>query len=572
METVELLDKYFETAFAAPDGIKRLRELILTLAMQGKLVPQNSQERSASELLKEIEVEKKRLIKEGKIKKSKPLPDIAPDEIPYDLPNSWEWVRLDNIASYIQRGKSPKYVDKSDFPVISQKCVQWRGLEIKKAKFICSDSLKKYAEERFLKTGDLLWNSTGLGTLGRVGIYIHEENVYEKVVADSHVTVIRPIFIESKFLYFWIASDFVQSEIEAKSSGSTKQIELATSTIKNHLFPLPPLDEQHRIVEKIDRLMEQVDRLEKLQKERDRKQLIIHSAASDRLLKASDRNSFNDAWNFIQENFNELYSVKENINELRKAILQLAVMGKLVPQNPKDPPASELLKEIEAEKKRLIKEGKIKKQKPLPEIKPEEIPYELPKSWIWCRVENLAELITSGSRNWAKYYSNSGAIFVTMGNLSRGNYQLRMDNIRYVKPPQDSEGDRTKLEPNDLLISITGDVGNLGLIPENFGEAYINQHTCLLRFMYQCRNRYFPEFMRSPLAKGQFDAPQRGVKNSFRLGDVGEMIVPLPPLDEQHRIVEKIDRLMALCDKLEEQLTNQTEKQNTLLEAVLANI
>jgi type I restriction enzyme S subunit len=133
--------------------------------------------------------------------------------------------------------------------------------------------------------------------------------------------------------------------------------------IEPKILPLPPLEEQYRIVEKIDRLMEKVDRLEKLQKERDRKQLIIHAAASDRLLNAPDKNSFNDAWNFIQNNFNQLYSVKENISELRKAILQLAVMGKLVPQDPNDPPASELLKEIESEKKRLIKEGKIKSLK-----------------------------------------------------------------------------------------------------------------------------------------------------------------------------------------------------------------
>ncbi|MBD2141153.1 restriction endonuclease subunit S [Anabaena sp. FACHB-1250] len=124
-------------------------------------------------------------------------------------------------------------------------------MELQKAKFICPESVEKYSDERFLETGDLLLNSTGTGTLGRVCIYIHEENIYKKVVADSHVTVIRPILIESKFIYFWIASDFVQSEIEAKSSGSTKQIELATSTVKNYLFPLPPLNEQKRIVTKV---------------------------------------------------------------------------------------------------------------------------------------------------------------------------------------------------------------------------------------------------------------------------------------------------------------------------------
>ena len=248
-------------------------------------------------------------------------------------------------------------------------------------------------------------------------------------------------------------------------------------------------------------------------------------------------------------------------------------MGKLVPQDPNDRPASELLKEIKSEKERLINEGNIKKSKKSRKISLEDIPYyNIPKNWVWCQIEDIAELITSGSRGWAKYYSESGAIFVTMGNLSRGDYNLRMEKIRYVSPPQDIEGARTKLQEGDLLISITGDVGNLGLIPSNFGEAYINQHTCLLRFMSVCRNRYFPEFMRTPLAKEQFDAPQRGIKNSFRLGDVGGMIIPLPPLTEQHRIVAKVDQLMALCDKLEEKIDQSSDKQTTLLNAVMAKI
>jgi type I restriction enzyme S subunit len=161
---------------------------------------------------------------------------------------------------------------------------------------------------------------------------------------------------------------------------------------------------------------------------------------------------------------------------------------------------------------------------------------------------------------------------MTMGNLTRGNYRLRMDTIRYAMPPEDGEGSRTKLEENDLLLSITGEVGNLGLIPPNFGDAYINQHTCLLRFMPVCRNRYFPELMRSPLARVQFDAPQRGIKNSFRLGDVGEMIISIPPLPEQRRIVAKVDQLMSLCDTLEQQIDAAAGKQAKLLNAVMAQI
>jgi len=259
--------------------------------------------------------------------------------------------------------------------------------------------------------------------------------------------------------------------------------------------------------------------------------------------------------------------------KLRQQILQEAIEGKLTTdwrkQNPNVEPASKLLERIAAEKAQLVKEKKIKKQKPLLPISEDEKPFELPEGWAWCRIWDVAKIITSGSRDWAKYYSKDGAIFVTMGNLSKESYSLRMDKIRYVQPPKNSEGARTRLEENDLLISITGDVGNLGLIPSSFGEAYINQHTCVLRFMSECQNKYFPELMRSPLAQYQYDAPQRGIKNSFRLGDVGEMIIPLPPLQEQQAIILKVEKLFAFCDQLETQITQSQTHAEQLMQAVL---
>ena len=156
-----------------------------------------------------------------------------------------------------------------------------------------------------------------------------------------------------------------------------------------------------------------------------------------------------------------------------------------------------------------------------------------------------------------------------MGNLSKDHYRLRLDNIQRVKAPSEGEGTRTRLEAGDLLISITGDVGMLGLIPENFGEAYINQHTAMVRPMDEMKGRYLPELFRSPFAQEQFNAPQRGIKNSFRLTDITQFLVPLPPLAEQHRIVAKVDKLMALCDKLEESLTIGAETRRRLFDAAL---
>lgn len=249
-----------------------LPKSILQEAIQGRLVPQIAEEGTAQELLEQIKLEKQKLVKEGKLKKSALNDSVIfrgddnkywekdgveticiDDEIPFEIPTTWIWVRLDDICSYIQRGKSPKYSPIKKYPVIAQKCNQWAGFCIEKAQFIDPNSLPSYAEERLLQDGDLMWNSTGLGTLGRMAIYQSALNPYELAVADSHVTVIRPLkaYVLSQYLYYYFASDTVQSIIEDKSDGSTKQKELSTTTVKNYLVPIPPYREQQRIVDKV---------------------------------------------------------------------------------------------------------------------------------------------------------------------------------------------------------------------------------------------------------------------------------------------------------------------------------
>ena len=252
-----------------------LKKSVLQEAIQGKLVPQIEAEGTAQELLEQIQQEKQKLAKEGKLKKSALNDSIIfkgddnkyfekigntemdiTDEIPFEIPDSWSWVRLNDICSYIQRGKSPKYSLIKKYPVVAQKCNQWSGFSIDKAQFIDPDTLSSYGEERILQDGDLMWNSTGLGTLGRMAIYWSSLNPYELAVADSHVTVIRVMkkFVMPQYLYYYFTSNTVQSVIEDKSDGSTKQKELATSTVKTYLVPIPPLMEQNRIISQIKQL------------------------------------------------------------------------------------------------------------------------------------------------------------------------------------------------------------------------------------------------------------------------------------------------------------------------------
>ena len=249
-----------------------LKKSVLQEAIQGKLVPQIASEGTAHELLEQIKTEKQKLVKEGKLKKSALATSVIfrgddnkyweksedgavciDEEIPFEIPSNWAWVRLDDICSFIHRGKSPKYSPIKKYPVVAQKCNQWDGFSIEKAKFIDPQSISLYNDEYFLQDRDLMWNSTGLGTLGRMAIYYTILNPYELAVADSHVTVIRPYktHIVSEYLYYYFASNTVQSVIEDKSDGSTKQKELATKTVKANLVPIPPFAEQQRIVQKI---------------------------------------------------------------------------------------------------------------------------------------------------------------------------------------------------------------------------------------------------------------------------------------------------------------------------------
>ena len=540
-------------------GIKKLRELILELAVRGKLVPQDPNDEPASELLERIAAEKAELVKQGKIKKQKPLPEISEEEKPFELPVGWEWVRLGDLG-FTQTGgtpskSKPEYFGK-DIPFIKPANITSQGVDYQDEGLTI-----KGANElgRLAPAGSVLM--VCIGTIGKCQVVIRP------CTFNQQINSVTPFIDNSEFIFLCLSSAYFQSLAWSKSSSTTIAI-LNKGKWESLLLPLPPLEEQLKLIKTVKKLMSLCDQLEQHSlTSLDAHQQLVETLLTT-LTDSQNADELAESWARISKHFDTLFTTEASIDALKQTILQLAVMGKLVPQDPNDEPASELLKRIAQEKVQLVKDGKMKKQKPLPPISDEEKPFELPEGWEWCRVSEVAMFTTSGSRDWAKYYSESGALFVTMGNLSKDSYDLRMDNRRYVNPPENGEGLRTKLEPFDLIISITGDVGNLGLIPEDLGLAYINQHSCLLRFIPICRNYYFPELMRSPLAKLQFNAPQRGIKNSFRLSDVETMVIPLPPYKEQILIAEKIKVLMNICDVLRTSIQSAQQTQLHLADAL----
>ena len=241
-----------------PDQIKVLRHTILNLAVRGKMVEQDPADEPATELLKRIAAEKARLVTVGEIRKSKPLPKVDEDT-DFGIPSTWRWTRLGVVTSYIQRGKSPTYATAGGSPVVSQKCVQWSGLDLTVAKQVTLESLTKYEDIRVLRPDDLLWNSTGTGTIGRV---IRLVEPPERLICDSHVTVVRCLEVVPEYIRTWLRSHCVYGLIEERAAGSTNQVELTAQIANNQIIPLPPFAEQHRIVARVDELMSLCDRLE----------------------------------------------------------------------------------------------------------------------------------------------------------------------------------------------------------------------------------------------------------------------------------------------------------------------
>jgi type I restriction enzyme S subunit len=559
-------------------GVKKLRELILELAVRGKLVPQDPNDEPASELLKKIEAEKVRLLKEGKIKKQKNLPPIADEEKPFELTKGWEWVRFQDVCEYIQRGKGPKYSEFGMVKVISQKCVQWNGFNLDAARYVDDQSLTQYQAERFLQNNDLLWNSTGTGTAGRINLLKKNEN--DKLVADSHVTVIRTLVKNAGFICNYISSIGIQKRIQSGVentlvSGTTNQVELNTSVVINLPIPVPPLEEQHRIVAKVDELMILCDQLEaQTESSIQAHQLLVETLLAT-LSNAKDADELNDNWQRISQHFDVLFTTQDSIDQLKQTILQLAVMGKLVKQDPNDEPAAKLLERIATEKQQLIKDGKIKKQKPLPEISDEEKSFELPDGWEWIKLDDLSTKSGAGwspqCRGYPRASGNWGVLKVSAVSWGKYNPEENKELPDALSPRPEYE-----VNPGDFLISRANTaelVAKAVVVPEDTPRKLMMSDK-IIRFNFSSFiNLDFIQLVNnSSQARSYYGAVAGGTSSSMKnvsREQIRNLVFALPSSNEQYRIVTKVGELMALCDSLKDRLDQAQTTQLHLTDAIV---
>lgn len=563
--TAELLEEHFDTAFAAPDGIKKLRELILTLAMQGKLVPQDPSDQPASELLKEIEATKQRLVQEGKIKKPKPLPPVSEEEKHYALPQGWEWVRLGNIGLINPRNNADgdMLAGFVPMPLIQEGYSEFHSFEERP----WSEIKKGYTH---FADGDVgMAKITPCFENAKSCVFFNLPNGVGAGTTELHV--FRNAFraVDPRYLLFFLKNPKFISETTARMTGSAGQKRVPTPLFVELGLPLPPIAEQHRIVSKIDELMARCDELEKLRTAQQEQRLTVHAAAIKQLLNIAEPDQHQRAQAFLAEHFGELYIVKENVAELRKAILQLAVMGKLVPQDPNDQPASELLKEIEAEKQRLVKEGKIKKPKPLPPVTEAEKPYTLPQGWEWVRLGVVGSFERGKSkhrpRNDKRLFEGGTYPFVQTGDVSRA--KKTKDQILTCGSFYNDFGlQQSRLwEKNTLCITIAANIAETGFLGM---DACIPDSVVAFLSIDPALSKHVKVF--TDVAKDNLErfAPSTAQKN-INLEIINELTFPLPPLLEQRRIVTKIDELIALCDTLDQYINSVSSKQTELLNALV---
>lgn len=483
-----------------------LKNSILQLAVQGKLVEQRAEEGTARELLEQIKLEKDQLIKDKKIKKSKPLSEITEDEIPFEIPETWEWVRVGEVGS-LTRGSGIKRTEvvENGYPCVryGELYTTYRTKFDRTVSFVDKELFDKCHK---IYNGDVAMTLTGENKTDIAMAVTYEGD--ETIAMGGDMTCWSHHMMNPLYLVYFINSPYA---ISCKRNLATGDIiiHISNDKLASILMPVPPLAEQHRIVAKIEEILPYIEQYDK---------------AYTKL-----------------EIFNKKFP-----EDMKKSILQLAMQGKLVEQRPKEGTADELYEQIVAEKAQLIKDDKIKKEKPLPEITEDEIPFEIPASWKWVRFSDVMD-IRDGTHDSPKYYEE-GIPLVTSKNISGGG--LDFTNVKYISVEDAKKiNERSNVDTGDILFAMIGSIGNPVIVNKDrefcvknvalFKNAYSSWIDVNYVYWFLFREQYTLK----KIASG-------GVQSFIALKIFRNYLFPLPPLAEQKRIVAKIEKLLPYCDQL----------------------
>lgn len=562
----KLLTDHLPLVSSAPNGVRKLRELILQLAVMGKLVSQDPNDEPASKLLKKIHAERTK-----KLKSSLARPMTDPSEKEFDLPIGWEWIRLSDSAETIQYGytASADHLSKSirmlRITDIQNDCVNWDavpGCDIQEEKFL------DYA----LSDGDIVIARTG-GTIGKS--YLVDNLSCDAIFASYLIRLKRLESTYPPYLKVFLGSQTYWNQLTAKSMG-TGQPNVSGTSLKSVLLPFPPLAEQQRIVAKVEELMLLCDRLEAQQADAESAHTLIIRTLLDTLIESKDPSEFAASWERIEQNFDILFTTESSIEALKQTLVQLAVMGKLVRQDPKDEPAREFLKRLTKERLRLGLDSGTKTTKSnIPQSTGTQKLFPEHSNWVWTRFDDVVAIssgITLGKKLDEK--KTVSMPYLRVANVQRG--YLILDEIKEIEIYPEHV-DKYLLCANDLLLTEGGDwdkVGRTAIWRDEIPECLHQNH------IFKAR-RLLPEldvswaqlYLNSPIARSYFAGSAKQTTNlaSINMTQLRNCPFPLPPPTEQHRIVAKVNELMTLCDRLKAKLASAQDLQVLTATALIQN-
>ncbi|WP_321930171.1 restriction endonuclease subunit S [Burkholderia cenocepacia] len=540
----------FQLLAMAPDGVARLRELILSLAVQGRLITQNPDDESATSLLRQIRAQKDRLIGEGKIRRDKPLPEIADEEKPFELPAGWDWARMQQIAD----ARLGKMLDKAKnsgkpYPYLRNTNVQWHRFDLEDIKVINLEAHE--LDEYRLRSGDLLICEGG--EPGRCAIWREQlrEMYFQKAL--HRVRLLGGILPE--YVAMCLEIDAKSLRLQKYFTGATIK-HFAGQELSRYCVPLPPLAEQSRIVAKVAELMHLCDKLETHGRLEAEQHARLTTTLFDALSESESSHALVENWARIATHFDLLLDRPEAVDALEQTILQLAVRGRLIKQEPGDEPAGELLKKIRSAKDRLIAMGEIKRGKPLPSIEIDEQRYTLPPGWEWVRLGTLCSVLTDGEHLTPERTNDQSQVrLVTAKNVRDGFIDYRVTDF-VPRSVAEKCWARCRPQAQDvLMVSVGATTGRVSVLQDEHEMVLVRSVTLLRPVTAGLNPRYLELHLRSPDSQDEiWSSVKQNAQPCLYLAKSACLQVALPPLAEQARIVARVEELRRVCADLRARL------------------
>lgn len=515
-------EKYLDVAFNNPEGIGYIKQLIINSFFK---IEFNTSEKSSN----------------------------------YKVKNLDEIGEIFNGNSINETEKKIKFTNVNGRPYIATKDVGYGFDELNYDNGISIP----YFEKKFREApeGAVLLCMEGGSAGKKCGIV--KKNI---CFGNKLVAIVPKKDVSSRFILYFYFSSFFKKQFFGEMSGIIGGVSI--SKFKKIKIAMPPLQKQLSIVDKLDNFFNQLDEISKIQEIKINKRVSLHASSINALLTASDRSEFNISWKFIVRNFSELYSVTENITELRKAILQLAIMGKLVPQDIKDEPAEVLLEKIKSKKEKLLSEKKIKKEKSVDQLNDKRELFLIPKGWSFAKLQQLTRQITDGEHATPQR-TDHGKLLLSARNVT--NEGIKLEKVDYVSLNVfEKIRERCAPQRGDIFLSCSGSVGRVCLVDEDDAYSLVRSVALIKPMSEFVSSEYICYALRSPFLQDQIKKSSKTTAQSnIFLGPISNLIIPVPPLNEQKKIVDKVYNLMKLCDVIETHILNQHKTSDDLLNSII---